>query len=383
MNKDLSREELYESVWSKPITALAAEFGLSGVALAKRCRKLNIPTPRRGYWTKLAFGRKVLKPPLPKTISGPDPQVPASAHHSKWPRDVNGLCERARLLLSEMTTVKPDYEGLQSAETPLFPKVRVTKGLAEAAARLFHAILVGVESTGVPFRKSRSKYEGGYFELQRDRLYLEILEELRSGPSDYAWNHKKQGTGRLEIVLRSASYGQGWKKSWKQGDDGGLRGIVAAVARSVTEYYAERAKQKAEEAERWRIEHERWLKEMEERKQREHENAVADTRKTRAEDFLRAAEWARLHKVALEFVSECEARWRGQGPVLSPSQEDWLTWARAAADAWSPWTTGYPDPARDGAFSSEAVAFGGPYPPVRMFPRPPTMPKTEPPQGSI
>jgi len=41
----LTREELYERVWSKPATKLAAEFGISDVALGKICRKLNIPKP--------------------------------------------------------------------------------------------------------------------------------------------------------------------------------------------------------------------------------------------------------------------------------------------------------------------------------------------------
>jgi biotin operon repressor len=39
---DLSREELYEKVWSKSGVKLSAEFGISDVAIAKRCRKLNI-----------------------------------------------------------------------------------------------------------------------------------------------------------------------------------------------------------------------------------------------------------------------------------------------------------------------------------------------------
>jgi hypothetical protein len=44
----LSREDLYELVWSKPKTEVARDFGLSDVALAKRCRKLGVPVPGRG-----------------------------------------------------------------------------------------------------------------------------------------------------------------------------------------------------------------------------------------------------------------------------------------------------------------------------------------------
>jgi len=46
----VTREELYRLVWSKPITELAKEFGMSDVGLAKVCKKLNVPKPYRGYW---------------------------------------------------------------------------------------------------------------------------------------------------------------------------------------------------------------------------------------------------------------------------------------------------------------------------------------------
>ena len=45
-----SREELYELIWSKPIAQLAKGFGLSDVALTKKCKHLGIPRPGRGYW---------------------------------------------------------------------------------------------------------------------------------------------------------------------------------------------------------------------------------------------------------------------------------------------------------------------------------------------
>ena len=50
----LSRQELYDLVWSKPVTEVAKELGISDVALAKRCRALNIPLPdvgERGVFT--------------------------------------------------------------------------------------------------------------------------------------------------------------------------------------------------------------------------------------------------------------------------------------------------------------------------------------------
>src|ERR1700722_9092027 len=66
----LSREDLYELAWSKPISELAKDFGISDVGLAKRCRRLGVPLPGRGYWARIDAGQKPYRPKLPQ----PEPQ---------------------------------------------------------------------------------------------------------------------------------------------------------------------------------------------------------------------------------------------------------------------------------------------------------------------
>jgi hypothetical protein len=62
----LTRDDLYELVWSKPMRELAKDFGISDVALAKRCRGLGIPVPGRGYWARLDAGQTPHRPKLPE-----------------------------------------------------------------------------------------------------------------------------------------------------------------------------------------------------------------------------------------------------------------------------------------------------------------------------
>jgi hypothetical protein len=62
----LSREDLFELVWSKPMADLAKDFGISDVALAKRCKRLAIPVPGRGYWARVDAGQTPYKPKLLK-----------------------------------------------------------------------------------------------------------------------------------------------------------------------------------------------------------------------------------------------------------------------------------------------------------------------------
>jgi len=61
----LSRKELYERVWSQPLSIVSKELGVSGNALAKICNRLLVPYPPRGYWLRATAGRMPRKPPLP------------------------------------------------------------------------------------------------------------------------------------------------------------------------------------------------------------------------------------------------------------------------------------------------------------------------------
>jgi len=66
----VTREELYERVWSTPINHLAAEYGVSGSYLARVCAALNVPRPPVGYWQKKAVGKDKPRPPFPAALPG-------------------------------------------------------------------------------------------------------------------------------------------------------------------------------------------------------------------------------------------------------------------------------------------------------------------------
>lgn len=43
------RHILYEEVWTHPMREVAARYGISDVMLKIICRRLDVPTPPRGY----------------------------------------------------------------------------------------------------------------------------------------------------------------------------------------------------------------------------------------------------------------------------------------------------------------------------------------------
>lgn len=70
-DKFYNREKLFEEVWSEPVRTVAKRYGVSDVALAKTCKKLNVPRPPVGYWSKLQFGKAPVRPELPKFENPP------------------------------------------------------------------------------------------------------------------------------------------------------------------------------------------------------------------------------------------------------------------------------------------------------------------------
>ena len=92
----VTRAELCESVWSRPMRDIARDLGISDVGLAKLCRRHAIPTPERGHWAKLKHGKEIEQPPLPTLEAGDSEliELPArvdSGRSASIPKEVIGI----------------------------------------------------------------------------------------------------------------------------------------------------------------------------------------------------------------------------------------------------------------------------------------------------
>ncbi len=84
----LTRQELLDLVWSKPMSELAPTLYVTDVGLAKICKRLGIPRPKSGHWLKAAQHRPK-QPALPAQMGvqytsitfnpKPDPTIPEIA----------------------------------------------------------------------------------------------------------------------------------------------------------------------------------------------------------------------------------------------------------------------------------------------------------------
>ena len=66
----INRQELYDLVWSTPMTSLAKKYLISDSALRKICVKHDIPLPKAGHWEKLKAGKEVEIIELPANYNG-------------------------------------------------------------------------------------------------------------------------------------------------------------------------------------------------------------------------------------------------------------------------------------------------------------------------
>jgi hypothetical protein len=64
--KVVTRQELYEAVWSKTLKALAEEWKTPHEQLLLACKKMDVPRPNQRYWPLISWGHRGGRKPLPR-----------------------------------------------------------------------------------------------------------------------------------------------------------------------------------------------------------------------------------------------------------------------------------------------------------------------------
>lgn len=65
--KSFTREELYNLVWTEPLSKIAKRYQITDSGIRKICKKREIPLPPLGYWQKKQYNKKLpIKPELKK-----------------------------------------------------------------------------------------------------------------------------------------------------------------------------------------------------------------------------------------------------------------------------------------------------------------------------
>lgn len=194
----VTRQELYDLAWSQSMATLAPEYGLSDVALKKRCKNLGIPTPPRGYWAKLEAGIKQRKPPLPETwsITKRKKRVPKSAEEvDKLPlpeRDysIDKPTKLIRTTRQDARRTGAGHDGLIHTLGDGILRMRISRVSLDRGLWLWQKLIDLLPSQGLKMEHGSSSVTDG-----TESVWLELKEMLgkyeavprKSDRQTYSW----------------------------------------------------------------------------------------------------------------------------------------------------------------------------------------------------
>ncbi len=348
----LSREQLFELVWEKPLSRLADELGVSDVGLAKMCKRLEVPRPTQGHWMRVRAGRGESRPALPEHSGEQEVSLP-KARRSRAepmakrkppaivvPKQLSNAHPLVVRLEKELKGTKPDGLGLLVSPRRGGLVVEVSEENRMRALRIMNALLKALNErsiVAVPGKGHGSKaaLRVGEEELafslkerlqRRDHLLTseEQEREARTGWSS-APRYDFTPTGALRLQLGGLDR-LGVRQSWSDGRRARLESKLGDVVLGV-----EDARAALEERRRhWAEQHRRW---EEERQQRFEEEQRREEERRRVERLEALAQrWER---------SERLRRFLGAVEVAAQKQEsgalaEWLEWGRITANLVDP-----------------------------------------------
>ena len=116
------RDELYNEVWSTPMSKLAKNYNISDVGLAKICKAMDIPVPPRGYWAKKAAGKKTAIVSLPQ-----EAKVTVKEYRHSFSELSNAVKEEGNIYNNELEITR--LKGIKTSRTILkyHPLVELTR----------------------------------------------------------------------------------------------------------------------------------------------------------------------------------------------------------------------------------------------------------------
>lgn len=103
----ITRRELFDRIWSKPMTINAAELSVNASALATLARRLRLPLPQAGHWMKKEVGKEPPTPEYPAEPHFDEKTYPLPRPRARVPRptparvDASPQTETAQLLEPE------------------------------------------------------------------------------------------------------------------------------------------------------------------------------------------------------------------------------------------------------------------------------------------
>jgi hypothetical protein len=368
--------ELYELVWSEPLSTLGPRFGITGTGLKKTCARAEDPVPPRGHWAKKQAGKRTVHRPLPPRppgmgdevfvgrggyhgfyeatdaeILGPLPDPPT------FDESIESVRERARKMIRKATVprdfsrahpaisaiLKEDErrreKQLSSSFTPLWDKPRVDSPLTRRRLRILNGLFIATARAGGMGRIGGNELEDVSITVHHHHVSLNLapLPQKRQRSTEARSQKGKAGELRLSIVG-----GHDDRMSWYDGEttlESHVTEIAVEVIVTAEVHYREHCLRIHE----WLIERKANLeaqlrKEQAEAEQKERER-IAALAKARTDRLLaHATTLTQANAIRAYVETVCSVAVNDSVPPDELQQ--WRAWALEQADRLDPVVSG-------------------------------------------
>ena len=286
------RERLYEQVWARSVRTVAKDYGVSGVALAKVCKRLQVPLPGRGYWASSEEKRARRRVPLQPLQPGHKDRIEVFAWEPRPASErVEGQADGDEPVeAKEAPPVVPVADTLRSLHRALAgqrkalrvvegrthpdmgsggPDVRVGPASIGRALRILDALLKALDRRGhrveiKPLQREHGRYLSGSYGRGRTGVHVNdefvtfgVFEVQRQAklkqktPLDYRVTLEE--TGNLEIRLHGlGSNGLRWR--WRDAKvqrlEDALGSVILGIERAAAWMAEKRVRFEAAQRER-------------------------------------------------------------------------------------------------------------------------------------
>jgi len=346
----ITRIELYEKIWDTPISILAKKYGISDVGLAKICRRMDIPRPPRGYWSKLKIGKAPPKSQLrPISDSGLDRILITPTPKNLWAEMVAKPLEFIPVIdilvdphmltkktHAALTRGKRDERGLVIPRGKIYLDIHVSRANIDRACRIMDTLLKALDSRGYSPAVTTEENTKTIVSVDGESLEIGIDEKImhkaheRTLVDDARYRrtyrlpprYDYSLTGILSLRIRNSAYC--CRQQWADGKRQKVEQFLGAFIQGLR-IAAQQKKAQREECERRRKD---WEDEAECRRQREHLVYLEEKRTKKLIADTRA--WFQAARIR-RYVAELNKM-----QAISPDLSGWIMWAKRYADKLDP-----------------------------------------------
>lgn len=345
----LTRQALYDLVWSEPMTTIAKRFQLSDVGLRKICIQHQIPLPAAGHWMQIKFNKQPKRTALPQNYTGKEliTITPVSANVENAYKQLAAQKELKSKVQQETHAylqipdklIRPDTVTLATKDLlegklnwwELHERKIVTVDV-EVSKPLVKRVLLIVDTFIKALRKRGhtipAEHRKSYVQIGAERVRFFIRERskiIQNTDKSVSYNqYLYEPTGLLYMKLEA---GFGITKEIKEGKEPFEQLLSKAIA--AVELMAASTKVQREELEVRRAEQERQSKIQEAIKERKNNEIRQFNLMSKLADRYDKAQKIRRYIDAVEQTANNRS-------TLKEEVKEWISWARQKADWFDP-----------------------------------------------